>query len=227
MNFLKKACLPVALACAFVSSSALGQNAMGVNYNGKITDFNITDVQTTNTVWVRGFYDVTALLKKDGTCAVSSVESDANLTELNAIHSTYPAYKLLLNLKYDFSEWGGGTPPTSGTDYNTVVTCTNRVLDYVYPSLSQLVSGNEPFITNPPTMAAVTAFYEEITNNDISYNTAHASQSVTGSAIPLYVGAFNNLEKASFQTTPVNNLMLYAKNTAGVTGIDLHLHVVS
>ena len=229
MNFVQKACFPVALSCVFVScsSSARAQTAMGVNYNGQVTNFNITDVQTTNTVWVRAFYDVTALLATDGTCAVNSVQNDANLTELNTIHSTYPTYKLLLNLKYDFSEWGGGTPPTSGTNYNTVVTCTNRILDYVYPSISQLVSGNEPFITNPPTMAAVTTFYEQITDNDISYNNAHASQSVTGTAIPLYVGAFNNLEKTSFQTTPVNNLMLYAKNTAGVTGIDLHLHVSS
>jgi hypothetical protein len=41
------------------------------------------------------------------------------------------------------------------------------------------------------------------------------------------VGAFNQLENASFQTTPVNNLLQYAATTTGVTGIDLHLHVSS
>jgi hypothetical protein len=103
----------------------------------------------------------------------------------------------------------------------------NNALNYVYPSLSLIVSGNEPFITNHPTMQAVTTFYENITNNDIAYNTANASKSLTGSPIPLYVGAFNNLEKSSFQTTPVQNLMQYAANTTGVTGIGLHLHVSS
>jgi hypothetical protein len=159
------------------------------------------------------------------------VASDDNLNEINAIHKTFPQYLIALNLKYDFNAWGGngGTPPTdtNGTEYTTVQSCTNKVLDYVYPSISLLVTGNEPFITNPPTMQAVTTFYENITNNDIAYNTANASKSVTGSPIPLYVGAFNRLELASFQTTPVQNLMQYAANTAGVTGIDLHLHVAS
>jgi hypothetical protein len=212
------------------SLSAIAQTStqMGVNYNGLFKSFDITDAATSRTTWIRGFFDVTALLQQDGTCATSTVHSDPNLTEINAIHTQYPQYLIALTLKYDFSEWGGGTPPTgTGAKYTTLQSCTNAVLDYVYPSLSLLVSGNEPFITNPPTMETVTTFYENITNNDIGYNTANATKSVTGSAIPLYVGAFNNLEKASFQTTPVKELMQYAATTPGVTGIDLHLHVVS
>ncbi|MFP5205276.1 MAG: hypothetical protein ACLGSH_07965 [Acidobacteriota bacterium] len=222
-------CALMTLGCAIPSQPAAAQTSMGVNYNGTFTAFNITDVTNSKTTWIRGFYDITALLKRDGTCAVSTVQSDPNLTEINTIHKSYSQYRLALNLKYDFSEWGGGTPPTdtSSTEYTTLQTCTNRVLDYVYPSLSQLVSGNEPFITNAPTSQAVTTFYENITNSDIAYNHANAGKSITGSAIPLYVGAFNNLEKASFQTTPVNELMQYAANTSGVTGIDLHLHVSS
>jgi hypothetical protein len=45
--------------------------------------------------------------------------------------------------------------------------------------------------------------------------------------MPIYVGAFNNLEKAAFQTTPVQELMQYAAGTSGVAGIDLHMHVSS
>ncbi|MFP5236693.1 MAG: hypothetical protein ACLGSD_12395 [Acidobacteriota bacterium] len=229
MRGLCRVTFAIALYCAIASQLTAAQTAMGVNYNGLLTTFNITDVTNSRTTWIRGFYDVTALLQRDGSCAVSTVQSDPNLTEINAIHRSYPQYLIALNLKYDFSKWGGGTPPTdtSGTDYTTVQSCTNKVLDYVYPSLSLLVSGNEPFITNPPTMEAVTTFYEDITNSDIAYNTANASNSVTGAAIPLYVGAFNNLEKAAFQTSPVTELMQYAANTTGVTGIDLHLHVSS
>lgn len=221
----------VALCSAMASMSAVAQTAtqMGVNYNGLLTNFNITDITTSRTTWIRAFFDITDLLQRDGTCATSTVASDPNLTEINAIHKYYPQYSIALNLKYNFNMWGGGTPPTdtSGTAYTTLQNCTNNVLNYVYPSLSLLVSGNEPFITNPPTLQAVTTFYENITNNDIAYNTANASKSLTGSAIPLYVGAFNNLEKSSFQTTPVQNLMQYAANTTGVTGIDLHMHVSS
>lgn len=226
-----RAVLAVALCSAVASLPAVAQTAtaMGVNYNGQLTNFNITDITTSRTTWVRAFFDVTMLLERDGTCATTTVESDPNLTEINAIHKYYPQFKIALNLKYNFNAWGGGTPPTdtSGTTYTTLQRCTNAVLAYVYPSLSLLVSGNEPFITNPPTMQAVTTFYENITNSDIAYNNANAGKSITGSPIPLYVGAFNNLEKASFQTTPVKDLMQYAANTAGVTGIDLHLHVVS
>lgn len=225
-----RTCSVIALCGAMASLSSLAQTAtqMGVNYNGLVKSFNIADAARSRTTWIRGFYDVTALLQRDGTCAISTVQSDPNLTEINAIHAQYPQFRIALTLKYDFSEWGGGTPPTgTGAKYQTVQTCTKNVLDYVYPSLSLLVSGNEPFITNPPTMEAVTTFYENLTNDDIAYNIANASKSVTGSAIPLYVGAFNNLEKATFQTTPVNELMQYAANTPGVTGIDLHLHVTS
>ena len=142
-------CALMTLGCAIPSQPAAAQTSMGVNYNGTFTAFNITDVTNSQTTWIRGFYDITALLKQDGTCAVSTVQSDSNLTEINTIHKSYSQYRLALNLKYDFSEWGGGTPPTdtSSTEYTTLQTCTNRVLDYVYPSLSQLVSGNEPFIT--------------------------------------------------------------------------------
>jgi hypothetical protein len=224
-------CFAIALCGAMASLSTIAQTStqMGVNYNGLLTNFNITDITTSRTTWIRAFFDVTDLLQRDGTCATSTVASDPNLSEINAIHKYYPQYLIALNLKYNFSAWGGGTPPTdtSGTEYTTLQNCTNNVLNYVYPSLSPLVSGNEPFITNPPTLQAVTTFYENITNNDIAYNTANASKSLTGSVIPLYVGAFNNLEKSSFQTTPVQNLMQYAANTPGVTGIDLHMHVSS
>lgn len=229
MRRLLQASLAIALCGVIASHVATAQTAMGVNYNGLFTNFNITDMTASRTTWVRGFFDITALLQRDGTCATSTVESDPNLTEINAIHEYYPQFLIALNLKYNFNEWGGGTPPTDtgGSEYTTIQNCTNAVLNYVYPSISLLITGNEPFITNPPTMQAVTTFYEDITNSDIAYNTANASKSITGSAIPLYVGAFNNLEKSSFQTTPVNDLMQYAASTSGVTGIDLHLHVSS
>ena len=219
------------LAGAMASLPGCAQTSthMGVNYNGAFTSFNITDIGNSSTVWIRGFFDITLLLQRDNSCAMSTVESDPNLMEINAIHQYYPKYLIALNLKYDFNQWGGGTPPTDTTssNYTTVQNCTNNVLNFVYPSLSLLVTGNEPFITNSATTQAVVTFYENITNNDIAYNTANASKSITGSAIPLYVGAFNNLEKASFQTSQVQQLMQYAANTTGVTGIDLHMHVSS
>jgi hypothetical protein len=226
-----KAYLAIALLGAMASLPTCAQTSthMGVNYNGVFTSFNVTDMRTSQTVWVRGFFDITALLQRDSSCAMSTVEADPNLMEINAMHQYFPQYLIALNLKYDFNQWGGGTPPTdtSSTIYTTVQNCTNNVLSFVYPSLSLLVTGNEPFITNPPSTQAVVTFYENITNSDIAYNTANASKSITGSAIPLYVGAFNNLEKASFQTSQVQQLMQYAANTTGVTGIDLHLHVSS
>jgi hypothetical protein len=45
--------------------------------------------------------------------------------------------------------------------------------------------------------------------------------------MPLYVGAFNNLENPQARTPAVNALFRYARNTPGVAGVDLHLHVSS
>lgn len=231
MKRLHRICFAIALYAVVASTSAVAQTHMGVNYNGQLTSFNVTDVQASKTIWIRAFFDITELLHRDSTCATSTVQSDPNLTEINAIHKYYPQYSIALNLKYNFNKWGGGgndTVPASGSSaYTTIQNCTNAVLDYVYPSLSLFVSGNEPFITNSATDPAVPTFYENITNNDIAYNNANASKSITGAAIPLYVGAFNNLEKTSFQTTQVQELMQYAASTTGVTGIDLHLHVSS
>ena len=226
-----KTYLAMALFLAMVTLPLRAQTAthMGVNYNGTFTSFNVTDMANSTTVWVRGFFDITLLLQRDSACSMSTVQSDPNLMEINAMHQYFPKYQIALNLKYDFNQWGGGTPPTDTTsaNYITLQNCTNNVLSFVYPSLSLLVTGNEPFITNSPTTQAVVTFYENITNSDIAFNNANASKSMTGAAIPLYVGAFNNLEKASFQTTQVQQLMQYASSTPGVTGIDLHMHVSS
>ncbi|WP_242140744.1 hypothetical protein [Sphingomonas sp. TREG-RG-20F-R18-01] len=68
---------------------------------------------------------------------------------------------------------------------------------------------------------AVATFYEQMTDNDIAYR---AKQSTS---IPIYVGAFNDLQRPGVQTPAVKALMHYADTNPAVAGIDLHLHVAS
>lgn len=89
MKCLRQICFAIALFAVLTSASAIAQTSVGVNYNGLFTSFNITDMQASKTTWIRGFFDITALLQRDGTCATSTVQSDPNLTEINAIHRYY------------------------------------------------------------------------------------------------------------------------------------------
>jgi hypothetical protein len=130
-------------------------------------------------------------------------------------------YRVILSLKYDYAK----VPFPSNADspeFEQVRALTTALLDRVYPKIDMIVVGNEPFIeSNPFNRAGLVDFYRHITNHVITYNRN------AGHPVPLYVGAFNNLEKKQARTPQVDALFRYARNTPGVDGVDLHLHVAS
>ena len=196
-------------------------NQLGLDYDGGPSRWGADDTEfsRTHATWIRAFYDVPQSLAAANSC---DVKNDSDLNELKMIHQTYGGkYKIIFSLKYNATVANGQEPPLSGPQYNALVSCTNTVLDYVYNDVDILVSGNEPFEPAQFADMTIATFYQQMTDNDIAYRARQAT------SIPIYVGSFNDLQKAYAQTPAVKALLTYADNNPAVAGVDLHLHVAS
>ncbi|HEU4962097.1 MAG TPA: hypothetical protein VFT56_17035 [Sphingomonas sp.] len=150
----------------------------------------------------------------------STVATDPDLMGLVNAHND--GFKVILNLKYNFTGSDFPSDPNSQA-FLDLRAFTTQLLDQVFPSVDIIVVGNEPFIESDPADRDndLVLFYKHMANHVITYNRS------SGRNIPLYVGAFNNLQKPDWETQPAKDLIAYARNTPGVTGIDLHLHTAS
>lgn len=205
-------------AAMAVIGSVTGAQAstLGVNYNGLTRNYQKSDVDRTGATWVRAFVDVTRLYKQ----GASTIATDPDLMGLVKAHND--GFKIILNLKYNFT--GSDFPSDANSQaFKDLRAFTTQLLNQVFPSVDIIVVGNEPFIESDPADRDndLVLFYKHMANHVITYNRN------SGRNIPLYVGAFNNLEEPAWQTQAAKDLIAYARNTPGVTGIDLHLHTAS
>ncbi|MGL4965713.1 MAG: hypothetical protein ACRC67_31110 [Inquilinus sp.] len=199
----------------FVVPCAVQASDLGVNYNGLTRSYSSADVARTGARWVRAFVDVRRLQKM----GEGAVQTDPDVNALLRMHDD--GYKVILNLKYDYTD----APFPSDADspeFKDLRAFTTRLLDRVFPDIDIIVVGNEPFIeSNSSNRPELFDFYKHIANHVITYDRN------SGRPIPLYVGAFNNVENPKARTPEVDALLHYARNTPGVAGVDLHLHVSS
>lgn len=200
---------------ATISTGSASASELGVNYNGLTRNFDQSELDRTETTWVRAFIDVTRLQG----LGEAAIATDPDVVGFKQIRAA--GYKVILNLKYDY---GGSDFPSdvNSQAFINVRAFTTKVLDEVYGSTDIIVVGNEPFIESDPADRDndLFLFYKQMSNHVITYNK-------TRRAIPLYVGAFNNLQMASWQTQATRDLINYAENTPNVAGIDLHMHTGS
>lgn len=186
---------------------------LGVNYNGFSRAYRSEDVARSGASWMRVFIDVRRLQA----LGPDAFRRDRDLLAIKRMHQD--GYHVIVNLKYDYSS---GTFPAdaSSAEFKALRAFTTQVLQQVYASTDILVVGNEPFIeSTTANRAGLVDFYRHITNHVINWS--HQ----TGRRIPIYIGAFNHLEKPRARTPAVKALMRYARNTPAIAGIDLHLHV--
>ena len=196
--FMSLGCL-LSLGCGSASlptrtnPPAVG-NQLGLDYDAAPSRFGTDDTEfaRTHATWLRAFYDVPMSVAAANSC---DVKDDVNLNELKMIHQTYgDKYKIIFSLKYNATSASAPPTPTSGPQYDALVSCTNTILDYMYNSVDILVSGNEPFEPAVFSDMSVATFYQQITDNDIAYRAKQAK------SIPIFVGSFNNLQDSYAQT---------------------------
>ncbi|MBM6405017.1 hypothetical protein JQN72_12265 [Phycicoccus sp. CSK15P-2] len=196
-----------------VTASPASASDLGVNYNGLTRAVNDSELDRVGTGLARGFLDIRALQRG----GVGSLDSDPDVAGFTRISGT--GRRAVLNLKFDFR--GDSFPADAdSTRFKDLRAFTTEVLDRVYASTDVLVVGNEPFIESDPAdrNQSLVDFYTHMANHVIAYNKTRRD-------IPVYVGAFNNLQKSGWRTPATEKLIAYAKNTPRIAGIDLHMHV--
>lgn len=202
-------------AILLMGAAPASASELGVNYNGLTRNYDKSELDRTGTTWVRAFIDVTRLQG----LGEAAIATDPDVVGFKKIRAA--GFKVILNLKYDYS--GSDFPSNVNSQaFIDIRAFTTKVLNEVYGSTDIIVVGNEPFIESDPVDRDndLFLFYRQMSNHVITYNQARR-------AIPLYVGAFNNLQNPNWQTQATVNLIGYAKNTPNVTGIDLHMHTGS
>lgn len=183
---------------------------LGVNYNGQLQTIQPADLQRSGTRWVRGFVDVFALQ------SAASLEDDSRLRAYATLRAG--GYSTILSLKWDFSQRSFPAPGSS--EMNAQLQFLKRLLDRVWMHTDVIVVGNEPFIESRPgdRGGALVAFYAAVARAVRDYGERQSR------ALPIYVGAFNNLYLSSARTAGVQDLFTFARSEPWIAGVDLHIH---
>lgn len=196
-----------------VDSLTGGKARLGVNYNGQFNFINFNNVQRTRTEWVRGFIDFFQFYTHP-----DQLQDDPRIVDYLQLKGH--GYKTILNIKWDFS--GKNFPDTSSGEMAGYESFLVRLLDRVWDGTDIIVIGNEPFIESKTTNRgpALVRFYERVAHDVERYED---NKGASGH-IPIFLGAFNNLYLASWQTNSVNDLLSFAEHDPAIAGIDLHIH---
>lgn len=196
------------------------EQTVGVNYNGQFDFIDYSDLERTQTRWVRGFTDFFQLYPD-----VQKLHTDKRLT--NYLELKKNGYKTILNIKWNF---GHKSFPESGSDeMKNYKKFLRKLLRKVWMSTDIIVVGNEPFIESRKAERdeRLVAFYTEIAKEINSFKKGQGTGDRAGKGVrdvPVYLGAFNNLYLNGWRTPAVEQMMAFAKAQSWIAGIDLHIH---
>lgn len=185
---------------------------LGVNYNGVFSQINGPDLERTGATLVRGFVDYhQARAAKKNLAADPAFQGFAGLRTQGK--------QTILNLKFDFE---GRNLPVGASAIRRELAFLDKLLPAVYPAADILVCGNEPFIESKIDQrdGRLVAFYEAVALRVKAFRDAQSRK------VPLYIGAFNNLWKPSWQSPAASALLAFAQSSSWLAGIDLHIHHV-
>jgi hypothetical protein len=190
-----------------------GKARLGVNYNGQFNFIDFNNIQRTRTEWVRGFIDFFQFYAHP-----DQLQNDSRIVDYLQLEDH--GYKTILNIKWDFSN--KNFPDTSSGEMAGYESFLVKLLDRVWDKTSIIVIGNEPFIESKTTNRgpALVRFYERVAHDVERYE----DQKGPNGHIPIFMGAFNNLYLASWQTNSVNDLLSFVYKDSSIAGVDLHIH---
>jgi len=185
--------------------------SMGVNLNEQAGQADLNDLADTKTKYVRSFVEMIDLYKNN------TIDTDPNLNTFITFHSK--GYKTVLNLKFNFI--ANAFPAVNSTDWNNYIAFIDKILDKAMPYTDVLIVGNEPFIEADPSTwnEPLNSFYKSACARVYSYFQLH------GIDKPIFLGSFDNMYQSSRTgNTGVLNLLSFVKNTAYLSGADVHIH---
>ncbi|HEX2787419.1 MAG TPA: hypothetical protein VHP32_05890 [Ignavibacteria bacterium] len=126
-------------------------------------------------------------------------------------------FKVILNIKFNFEK---RNLPVFDSEINSELSYLDTVLNVIYSDCDVLVCGNEPFIESKIDQrdSLLLNFYIAVAKKVKSYVDNQSRK------VPLYIGAFDNLWKPSWQTESAIALINFARESQWINGIDLHIH---
>lgn len=201
----------LAALLALTALSGTARSAvLGINYNQFLVQIDAGDLKRTKATWVRGFVDYH--LFRAGRFKLNS---DPGLAKLSSLRKS--GTQVILNIKFDFE---GRDIPTGARAIAIELRYLDRLLPRVYPLADILVAGNEPFIESKPAQrdARLVSFYVAAAKKIKAFRDRQSRP------IPIYIGAFNNLWKPSWQSPAASALLKFAHDMPWIAGIDLHIH---
>lgn len=192
--------------------------ALGVNYNGQFDRIDNTDLERTETTWVRGFVDFFQLYENP-----SAWRQAPRLQKYLTLASR--GYETILNVKWNFRGRSEGFPAVGSREMKAYKQFLRELLAAVWEKTSVLVIGNEPFIESKKGERGeqLVAFYREIARTVRDFRKRRGDD-LGNAHLPIYVGAFNNLYLEDWQTEATDALFAFARNTPWIAGADLHIH---
>jgi hypothetical protein len=196
---------------------------IGLNFNGAIDAVvggERAAVDALKPQWIRVFYDY--FFFANDPSYPNRLNNSPRIGTLVALKQA--GYQTVVSIKWGFKEAGLTAMPMVGsTEMDTYKARLTALYDKLWPLADIIVVGNEPFIESPGAVpsrnAQLLGFYTEMLNHTVNYRANHATRSST----PIYLGAFNRLAEANWQTASAGLLAL-AASRAEVAGVDLHIH---
>lgn len=187
--------------------------AFGANFNQNLDSLSYEELRIADARWVRGFF---AMPWAD----------DGDPADHYAVRTILEAGKrgfgTVFSLKFPY---GDSPLPQPGTDaMRSELERIDKVLPLVVDKVDILTVGNEPFIESRQDERdeRLNKFYETVADHVVNYrNSRHGSSGDTS----LYMGALNRLDLPENQTSAVERYMRFARDTADIDGVDIHLHI--
>ena len=195
---------------------------IGANANGKPTNLLESELDATNTRWIRAFvhfFDVHG--------GKTDLATDEEIQHLKSL-AQMSKYKLILSVRWDFKKNDIDIPAPNTERWYEYLTTYRPILAELAPFADIVVPTNEPmwetkssdrvFNSAQGHIPAV-AFYNKLAS--VTNNWRNNS----GYPFKIFVGAFNRLEVANNAVAPdVVEMINFAKNNSWIDGIDVHAH---
>lgn len=201
--------LLVAVLVLGMDQIVVGQQ-VGVNFNEQVDLVEISDVDRTETTWVRGFIEFFQFY--DGE---RSLDTDPKVTQFLAMKDA--GYKTILNLKWRFHN--EPFPDPESPEMQEYIKFMGKILNRFWDKLDVIVVGNEPFIESRSIDRDVhlVNFYKKVTEAVVQYRSSRKF-------IPIYIGSFDNIYLQENRRKGFVDLMAYAKSNPEVQGVTIHAH---
>lgn len=191
----------------------VARGVLGANFNQNLDSLSYDELRIADARWVRGFF------------AMPWVD-DTDPSDHYAVQTILEARKrgfgTVFSLKFPY---GGSSFPQPGTAaMRRELARIDKVLPFIMGKVDILTVGNEPFIESRQDERdqRLNKFYEAVATHIIKYR---RSQCGSACGTKLYMGALNRLDLAENRTPAVDRYMRFARETADIEGVDIHLHI--